>query len=213
MIKYEKWYISLIEKAKQRSWTRTSAGQYVESHHIIPKSLGGSDDKNNLVFFTAREHCIAHLLLCRFGDDIQKSKMIWAMQRFLTSNNTVSSILYESTRKRWLEQHTKRMIGNSYRLGKKYSDETREKKSISMQGIVGKWIRNDSHKKSLAEKASKRFLENNPMSSLESRNKVGLSKLGRKAHIHPSDPENRKMFIPENTPIGWVLLSEYRRNK
>jgi hypothetical protein len=27
---------------------------YVEKHHIIMKSLGGSNDKSNLVIFTAR---------------------------------------------------------------------------------------------------------------------------------------------------------------
>ena len=36
---------------------------YYESHHITPKSLGGSDDDFNLVLLTAKEHYIAHLLL------------------------------------------------------------------------------------------------------------------------------------------------------
>ena len=36
---------------------------YCENHHIIPKSLGGPDDSDNLVRLTGREHWIAHLLL------------------------------------------------------------------------------------------------------------------------------------------------------
>jgi len=36
---------------------------YVERHHIIMTSLGGSDDADNLVKLTGREHWIAHLLL------------------------------------------------------------------------------------------------------------------------------------------------------
>jgi hypothetical protein len=36
---------------------------YTENHHIIMRSLGGSDDPTNLVRLTGREHWIAHLLL------------------------------------------------------------------------------------------------------------------------------------------------------
>lgn len=38
---------------------------YTESHHILPRSLGGTDDKSNLVNLTAREHYICHLLLTK----------------------------------------------------------------------------------------------------------------------------------------------------
>lgn len=167
-------------KAQDRNWSRKSSGQYVEQHHIIPKSLGGTNDKSNLVFLTAREHCIAHLLLCRFGDEQQKSKMTWALQRFLSSNNTVSSILYESTRKRWIEEHTKKLIGNKRRLGIKDTEEVKKKKSESMLGVVGKWKREEKHKKELSERMTKRLYQNNPMNNLESRNKVSQSKIGRK---------------------------------
>jgi len=36
---------------------------YTEKHHILPRSLKGSDDPSNLVSLTGREHWIAHLLL------------------------------------------------------------------------------------------------------------------------------------------------------
>ena len=55
---YKTHYDNLINRAKER----TLEG-YKESHHIIPRCLGGSDDKDNLVNLTAREHFIAHLLL------------------------------------------------------------------------------------------------------------------------------------------------------
>ena len=41
---------------------------YTESHHILPKSLGGSDEKTNLVDLSAREHYICHLLLTKMFD-------------------------------------------------------------------------------------------------------------------------------------------------
>jgi len=36
---------------------------YTEKHHIVMKSMGGSDSDDNLVALTGREHWIAHLLL------------------------------------------------------------------------------------------------------------------------------------------------------
>lgn len=36
---------------------------YIENHHIVPRSLGGSNNKSNLVKLTGREHWVAHLLL------------------------------------------------------------------------------------------------------------------------------------------------------
>lgn len=38
---------------------------YTEIHHIIPKSLGGTDAKTNLVRLTAKEHFICHRLLVK----------------------------------------------------------------------------------------------------------------------------------------------------
>ena len=36
---------------------------YVEKHHIIPRSHGGSNKKNNLIALTPRQHFIAHRML------------------------------------------------------------------------------------------------------------------------------------------------------
>lgn len=38
---------------------------YKERHHIIPKSLGGTNDKDNLIDLFAKEHFIAHKLLVK----------------------------------------------------------------------------------------------------------------------------------------------------
>lgn len=38
---------------------------YTERHHILPKCLGGTNDKENLVNLSAREHFICHLLLTK----------------------------------------------------------------------------------------------------------------------------------------------------
>lgn len=57
---YQKIYDNLIKKRVENPPT-----EKFERHHIVPKSLGGSNKKENLVKLTYREHYIAHLLLCR----------------------------------------------------------------------------------------------------------------------------------------------------
>jgi hypothetical protein len=42
--KYTKWYYSIIQNAQVRN-----AVGYKESHHILPKSLGGTNKKDNIV--------------------------------------------------------------------------------------------------------------------------------------------------------------------
>jgi 5-methylcytosine-specific restriction endonuclease McrA len=42
--KYTTWYNNIIQRAKSRL-----LNGYKERHHIIPKSLGGSDLKENLL--------------------------------------------------------------------------------------------------------------------------------------------------------------------
>lgn len=77
---------------------------YSESHHELPKSLGGSNAKSNLVRLTAREHFIAHSLLVRMTEGDAKRRMVFALNRtrtsgkFVPNSRTVASIreLYAS---------------------------------------------------------------------------------------------------------------------
>lgn len=55
---YAKIYDDLITKAIAHPHSG-----YVEKHHIIPRCLGGTDEKSNLVSLSARQHFIAHWLL------------------------------------------------------------------------------------------------------------------------------------------------------
>lgn len=59
---YRKHYDLLIKKAQSRVVEKSI---YTETHHIIPRSEGGSSKVNNLVKLYPREHFIAHWLLYR----------------------------------------------------------------------------------------------------------------------------------------------------
>jgi hypothetical protein len=83
--KYHSTYFRIINRAKARSFnSRTHAKKilgYVEQHHIIPKCLGGLNIDSNLVYLSAREHFVCHLLLVRFTVDNAKKKMIFALNK------------------------------------------------------------------------------------------------------------------------------------
>jgi hypothetical protein len=98
--KYELWYNNIIKKAKKRTVEKNVV---YENHHILPKCLGGSDEKDNLVSLTLREHFICHLLLPRFKKGEEKYKMIWALHRMaFTEKYKITSRLYEIIRKNFI---------------------------------------------------------------------------------------------------------------
>lgn len=54
--------------------------EYKERHHIVPKSIGGLDIEDNLVYISARVHFICHRLLCKIYPNNSKLKFaFWAM--------------------------------------------------------------------------------------------------------------------------------------
>lgn len=81
--KYTKWYYAIIQNASQR----INKTDYIEKHHIIPRSLGGNNDSTNLVKLTAREHFVCHLLLTKMVSGHFKHKMLSAVTRFRQSRS------------------------------------------------------------------------------------------------------------------------------
>lgn len=94
--KYYKWYYSIVNHALSRE---ISNDIYTEKHHIIPKSLGGSNKKENLVALFAREHFICHLCLAKFTSGIAKRKMSFACRMLLARHKQkgvrITSRMYE----------------------------------------------------------------------------------------------------------------------
>lgn len=62
---YERIYNELIE---HRKMLPRLEGVYYEKHHIKPKNEGGSDKAENIIYLTASDHFMAHLLYAKaFG--------------------------------------------------------------------------------------------------------------------------------------------------
>ena len=73
---YQKKYQKFIKSRPIRTKIKYDG---CETHHIIPKSIGGSNDKDNLVVLTPKEHYIAHRLLAKCYTGEKRMKMSFAL--------------------------------------------------------------------------------------------------------------------------------------
>jgi hypothetical protein len=143
--KYTSYYNSIINNAKHRS-----IDGYYETHHIVPKSLGGSNLKENLVKLTAREHFVCHLLLTKMYEGDAKNKMIHAAWAMATLENNsqqrykITSKIYESLRIKYANLKSETLKGKP---GRKHSEETKKKLSLALIGKKRKPMSEESKKK------------------------------------------------------------------
>jgi hypothetical protein len=127
---YKKIYDKIIDNAKLQIRKRRKRSHkeyiYYEKHHIIPKCIGGNDEKHNLVLLTAREHFLCHWLLCEIFP--KEKKLIYALHRMCYSKSNsqnryipnISSRVYQYLR----ENVTGEMNGM---FGKNHKIESIEK--------------------------------------------------------------------------------------
>ena len=106
---YRKIYDAIIERAKARE----RPNERLEIHHIVPRSLGGTDKLENLVALTIREHYVVHRLFNRangvttsFGKDRSSSRK-WLKSRMMAYANASKPI--QDARK-FLESHGDKIL-------------------------------------------------------------------------------------------------------
>lgn len=135
---YEKIYKQLIERAHSEN-RQKGCGVYFERHHIIPKCLGGTNNKTNLILLTAREHFIAHKLLCEiYPAETKLHYALWRMMNLQTKNHErnyiVSSNEYERHKKTQQEHVQKLGLLNMGKSRGPMSDEHKQKIRESISG-------------------------------------------------------------------------------
>lgn len=142
---YNKHYQFLIERAKNRE-----LHGYFEYHHVIPKCLGGSNNKDNIVALTPEEHYVAHQLL-------------------LKMNPGNRSLLYAANM----------MVAgrpNQERNNKAYGWLRKRMSTAMSEMLTGK----PSHNKGKTNlRAKKRMLESNPMKNPEVAKRVAEKLKGK----------------------------------
>lgn len=178
-------YNSLIEKAKSNIF---DTDEYFETHHIEPKGLGGSDDINNLVKMTARQHFVAHWLLFRiyptnkqiaaafhiiaFGKNCRETRK--KHEGYMPSSRAIAEARYASIIRNTGSKHSletiqkmkdtwAKKLAEGYvwpKIGTSPSEETRAKQS---QSKIGKPRSQETINKIIAtkKKQQQEFLEQN----------------------------------------------------
>jgi hypothetical protein len=210
--KYTKWYYSIVDRAKSRTLSSTI---YTETHHIIPKSLNGNNNKNNLVKLTGKEHAICHLLLIRMTEGSAKRSMAFAAWRMMFKSQStigrysISARLYESTKTELAKaasyrssqyQHTeetKKKISDS-KLGKQraWTQEWRDNIQKSQTGMKKKPC-SDERKEKISK--AKTGIQLGPQSE-EHRQKVSASKKGKKLFIDPITGKRYMAYPHQHLP-------------
>jgi hypothetical protein len=166
---YQKIYNQIIKRAK----TRQLEG-YKEKHHILPKCLGGNNDKDNLVELTAREHFLCHRLLCEIYPN--NDKLCYALWLMIVGKNRQKSLSPYIISSRTYEKVKLEFINKI--KGKKMSLETKEKiKNIKSNINMSEFYTEEVRKKMSESKTGK------SIHTEESKQKISESKKGKKRNI------------------------------
>jgi hypothetical protein len=114
-------YDALMARAQKRA-----IDGYCERHHIVPRALGGSNAKTNIVALTYREHFLAHWLLTKFAEGAARRKMMHALHMMggTFTGRIVAGWQYEVSRR----------AQRDAKLGTKASEATKLKMAAALKG-------------------------------------------------------------------------------
>jgi hypothetical protein len=204
--KYSRCYNRIIERRKNYP-----LDGYVEKHHIIPKSLGGSNKKSNLVALSAREHFICHRLLVKMTIGKDKMKMSFALRNLINRENKyqqrykIGSRTYAAIILGTRNNISKYLVGeNNPYYGKKHSEEVRKK----MRAKRSLQVMPTRKGKLYSEETLQRWREGNKKQfedpyQIELRRTKCNKIQGMK--IYHNYLEETKYYLEGTQPIGWVM--------
>jgi hypothetical protein len=204
--KYFKHYFYIINRAKSR---KILPDIKTEKHHVIPRSLGGTNDPDNIVVLTAREHFICHRLLPKFTKDKSRTKMLYAIWKMCHSTKDRKDSFKLTAR---TYSTIKEEMRNS-RTSEDFTPEWRAKISASAKGRTP-WnkgiLRTEEEKIKIKEGMARKRSDPNaykqPPCSKEKAEKIKLANTGKK-WVHDGKG-NRLNVSPEDYDTlirnGWL---------
>lgn len=151
---YQTHYNNLIDSRK-KLFRKKGDGNYYESHHIIMKSMGGTDDSENLILLTAKEHFLAHKILHEIYKNRSTAYALFRLCLYDNENKIkiTSGRSYEYARKiysvyasetmksLWEDPDTREKLsianGNKNR-GRKHTEQSRKNMSDAHKGFKPK---------------------------------------------------------------------------
>lgn len=191
---YQKIYNAIIEKAKRR----LDLEEYFEKHHIIPKSLGGTDEETNLVKLSFREHYLCHRLLTKIYPEEQKMHYaFWTMSTNPRDNTRIPSRVYAEARTLFI----------GCIIGREVSQETKDKISKSNTG--------KKRTQEMKDALSKRVKESGQLDwtgkTHSEESKLKMSKSAKNRNIIEENERIRREKI-SNSHKGKILSEEHAKN-
>lgn len=143
---YQKAYDSLILKALKRGLTKKELSFQTEKHHIVPRCLGGKDEKTNYVLLTPKEHYVAHHLLYKIYPNDNGIFLAYRMMaimdspfsnrgKFCISANEYQHIKEEFIRSRIGTKHSPETLAKM-RKPRRFTDNMRKPKTATALRIA-----------------------------------------------------------------------------
>jgi hypothetical protein len=129
---YQRIYDQIIDRAQAED-RKKSGKTYYENHHIVPKCLGGSNEKNNLVLLTGREHFLAHWTLTRVHPD--NAKLVFAFWAMCNIRSAVQKERHIPSSRAY--QEAKGANSTAYSITRKAFEQTEEGRA-SKKGAIAK---------------------------------------------------------------------------
>lgn len=215
--KYYDWYNSIVISRINNPIDKNM--KYAEMHHILPRSLGGNNDKNNLILLLPREHYICHCLLTKFILGNGYYKMLTAfmsmnMKSQYTSERYMNSRLYNYIKVKYAEEFSNVMKN-------RWNDQ--EYKSKTTLAIKDSWYNGlrdqqlahmkenspfknpEIHKKTI-EKRTKNgtnvWVTNNPMKDPDKAKEIAKSRSGKNHYL----TKTRLYYYKNENDYEWQLL-------
>ena len=151
---YQRIYNEFIadRRIKERSLTG-----YTEKHHILPRSLGGDNSKENIIRLAAQDHYFAHELLAK----IYRGKMINALWMMTTSSKyKTSRLMYQSAKENHVKEISPKLIKAI--TGRKKSKDEIDRISKSLKDYFKKnpsVMKNKTLSECVRDKISKKLKE------------------------------------------------------
>lgn len=162
-------FISNILKTRGRF---NCGDEYHERHHIKPKCLGGTNDKDNLIDLFAKEHFIAHKLLALENPTNYSLVQAYSIMAFVKNS---SEERYELTPEEYEE--ARKIVSKG--LKEKYKDKTKHPS-------YGKHLSEEQKKKISEANKGNKYCVGRIMSK-ETRKKIS------EANTNPSEETRKKM--------------------
>lgn len=155
---------------------RPTPKEYTERHHIIPKCIGGTNVKSNIVRLTPKEHRLCHLLLVKMVSKAAQGKMVFAAKRMADKCIKVLGMskgsYYNFLREQVKDASSKLNKGRpACNKGSKHTDEIKKLCGTFSKGK--KWYNNGIEEST--------FLNNFPIGWVKGRLKQSISAAGHNA--------------------------------